>query len=580
MLKEFKSTLLKVIHLRSIIGYNGLVYALKKTPLIGKILPDKLYSTMFLKVIYWVFHVIVEVFKLFIGKIAGLGLIYLFSFFLTNLYIDDGMVPGASKASLFASFALLFFMLYAVCGLLLRRSVFSWTTDKEYMVFMLRMNARKLNYTLFIYDLAKLVIGYLIAGIIGAIVGAPFWLWLGMPVLAVLIKLFGTGFQAFRLRQRRKRNKILKLNVTGKIILFTLMLMVLPLVIMLVANGYYIPLPVMLGIAGIMALLGVWGYIQCDKFDSIHHRRVLHDNIGRNEMAAYTSKPDSTKNFKKLKAKGSVNENKKGFEYLNALFLKRHSAMIVAKPIVFTVIIFVIMGLIIAEFIYLYYQRFGADNCLNMVGNNILNLILFRQYEDELLPFVADSGGVFFRWLAQSHLLVMLMPIAIADNTFKSTQAMYINCDNCLMTFSFFKQREKIIKLFDIRFKQMIKIHLAPAIASGMFANLILFYTGGQDFPFQYLLSIVVCILLSVCYSLIWLAMYYLFQPFTTTVNVKSGIYNVTRIIVSCVLTVIVFIPSNTFVLTLVMLVFTAVFIFIMRKLVYKHAPKTWKAKS
>ena len=580
MVKEFKNTLFKIIHLRSIIGYNGLVYALKKTPIIGKILPDKLYSTMFLKVIYWVFHVVVEVFKLFIGKIAGLGLIYLFSFFLTNLYIDDGMVPGASKASLFASFALLFFMLYAVCGLLLRRSVFSWTTDKEYMVFMLRMNARKLNYTLFIYDLAKLVIGYLIAGIIGAILGAPFWLWLGMPVLAVLIKLFGTGSQAFRLRQRRKRNKILKLNVTGKIILFTLMIMVLPLVIMLVANGYYIPLPVMLGVAGIMALFGVWGYIQCDKFDSIHHRRVLHDNIGRNEMAAYTSKPDSTKNFKKLKAKGSVNENKKGFEYLNALFLKRHSGMIVAKPVVFTVIIFVIMGLIIADFIYRYYQQFGADNCLNMVGNNILNLILFGHYEDVLLPFEADSAGVFFRWLAQSHLLVMLMPISIADNTFKSTQAMYINCDNCLMTFSFFKQREKIIKLFDIRFKQMIKIHLAPAIASGMFANLILFYTGGQDFPFQYLLSIVVCILLSVCYSLIWLAMYYLFQPFTTTVNVKSGIYNVTRIIVSCVLTVIVFIPSNTFVLTLVMLVFTAVFIFIMRKLVYKHAPKTWKAKS
>lgn len=580
MVKEFKNTLFKVIHLRSIIGYNGLVYALKKTPVIGKILPDKLYSTMFLKVIYWIFHVIVEVFKLFIGKIAGLGLIYLFSFFLTNLYIDDGMVPGVSRSSLFASFALLFFMLYAVCGLLLRRSVFSWTTDKEYMVFMLRMNARKLNYTLFIYDLAKLVIGYLIAGIIGAVVGAPFWLLLGMPVLAVLIKLFGTGFQASRLRQKRKRHKILKLNVTVNIVLFTLMLMASPLVIMLVANGYYIPLPVMLAVAGIMSLLGVWGYRQCDKFDSIHHRRVLHDNIGKNEMAAYASKPDSTKSFKKLKAKGSVKDNKKGFEYLNALFLKRHSGMIVVKPIVFTVIIFVVMGLMIAEFIYLYYEKFGADNCLNMIGNNILNIILFRQYEDNLLPFEADAGGVFFRWLAQSHMLAMLLPISIADNTFKSTQAMYINCDNCLMTFSFFKQREKIIKLFDIRFKQLIEIHLAPAIASGLFANLILFYTGGQDFPFQYLLSIVVCIMLSVCYSLTWLAMYYLFQPFTTTVNVKSGIYNVTRIIISVVLTVVVLIPSNTFVLTLVMLVFTAVFVYVMRKLVYKHAPKTWKAKS
>ena len=257
MVKEFKNTLFKVIHLRSIIGYNGLVYALKKTPVIGKILPDKLYSTMFLKVIYWIFHVIVEVFKLFIGKIFGLGLIYGLSFLLTDLYISDGMAAGISGPNLYASFALLFFILYAVCGLLLRRSVFSWTTDKEYMVFMLRMNARKLNYTLFIYDLAKLVIGYLIAGIFGAVLGAPFWLWLGIPVLAVLIKLFGTGFQAFRFRQKRKRHKLLKLSITAKIVVFTLILMAAPLLIMLVANGYYIPLPVMLAAAGVFALLGV-----------------------------------------------------------------------------------------------------------------------------------------------------------------------------------------------------------------------------------------------------------------------------------------------------------------------------------
>ena len=56
---------------------------------------------------------------------------------------------------------------------------------------MLRMDARKLNNTLFIYDLAKLFIGYLMAGIVAVITGAPFWLWLGIPVLAVLDKAFG-----------------------------------------------------------------------------------------------------------------------------------------------------------------------------------------------------------------------------------------------------------------------------------------------------------------------------------------------------------------------------------------------------
>ena len=73
MFKEFRKILVKVLHLRSIIGYNSLVFALKKTPLIGKILPDRLYSTTFLKVIYWIFHVIREVFALFFTKMAGLA---------------------------------------------------------------------------------------------------------------------------------------------------------------------------------------------------------------------------------------------------------------------------------------------------------------------------------------------------------------------------------------------------------------------------------------------------------------------------------------------------------------------------
>ena len=54
MLNEFRKTIVKVLHLRSVVGYNSLVFALKKSPLIGKILPDRLYKMTFLKVIYWV----------------------------------------------------------------------------------------------------------------------------------------------------------------------------------------------------------------------------------------------------------------------------------------------------------------------------------------------------------------------------------------------------------------------------------------------------------------------------------------------------------------------------------------------
>ena len=579
MLKEFRKTLAKVIHLRSIIGYNGMVFALKKTPLIGKLIPDRLYSTTFLKVIYWIFHVIIEVFKLFIGKIFGLGIIYLAAFFLSSEYSELEEAAGLSVPELYAGFAMIMFIAYALAGIMLQNPVFKCTTEKEYLVFMLRMDARKLNNALFAYDLAKLFIGYLIAGIIAAVTGAPFWLWTWIPVLAVLIKFFGTGFRAFGFRLKNRHHKPMKINTTAYVIRLSLIMMMFPLLFAVIANGYYLPLPVILTVSALLTALGVWGFYEYYRFDSNLHRRTLNDNIVRTEVSMY-KEPDHTKNFKKLKAKGSVKGNKKGFEYLNALFVKRHFGMLYVKPVVFTGLVLSVMCLITGGFIYAYYERFGADNCVNMVFNNLVNMLISGHYEDALFPFENDSAGQFFRYLAQYHLLALLIPISAADNSFKSTQAMFINCDNSLMTFSFFKQREKIIRLFDIRLKQLFKINLAPALALGLCANLVLFYTGGQDYPFQYLVTLVIAAAICMIYSMIWLSLYYLFQPFTTTVNIKSGAYMAVRLIIGFILFIVVWLPANSLILAAVMVVFTALMIFVMRKLVYKFAPKTWKVKS
>ena len=208
MVNEFWKNLAKIIHLRSIIGYNGLVFALKKTPVIGKLIPDRLYSTTFLKVIYWIFHIIVEVFKLFIGKIFGLGMIYLAAFLLSDQYIEHELGGGMSRSAVCGNLGLFMFLLYALCGILIRVPYFNCTTEKEYLVFMLRMDAKKLNETLICYDLAKLFIGYVMAGIIAVITGAPFWLWLGIPVLALAVKFLGIGLQilSFRLKSNHYRS--------------------------------------------------------------------------------------------------------------------------------------------------------------------------------------------------------------------------------------------------------------------------------------------------------------------------------------------------------------------------------------
>ena len=579
MRNTFTNTLTKVNHLRSIIGYNGLVYALKKLPVIGKHLPDRLYSLTALKIIYWIFHIIKEVSMLFMGKIFGLGMIYLAALLLNKGYIGYGMAEGISSPNLYASFALFMFIIYALFGLLINTRLFKCTTEKEYLVFMLRMNARTLNNTLFIFDLGKLVIGYLIAGIIAIIGGAPFWLWLGIPVLAVCIKLFGAGVLAAFYRSKHKHNKLLKGSTWGLIVRLLLVFMLLPVFMVLVINGYYVPLQYMLIIAAVFVLLGIWGFWELSRFDENLHRRALRDNIVRNEIESY-KEPDHSKQFKRLKAKGTVKGDKKGFEYLNALFVRRHRTMLVLKAVVFTIVVLLIIALVLFEFIYGYARRFGSDSTWNMLFNNLINFFTGHGYADALHPFDENAATLFFRDCASKQLLLMIIPLSIADISFKSTQAMYINCDNSLMTFSFFKQREKIIRLFDIRLKQLIRINIWPALACGLFAVLILFNTGGQDYPFQYLLTVLVPVLISVINSMTWLTLYYLFQPFTTTVNVKGGAYRVTRIILTFITIIICWITLNTAILVCVLTVFTVVYVAVLRALVKKCAPKTWKVKA
>ena len=578
MFKDFFTILPKVLHLRSIIGYNSLVYALKKTPVIGKVIPDRLYKTTFLKVIYWIFHIIKEVGALFIGKMAGISCVYIAAWVLASLYKSQDMIPGMSESGIFGMFALFFFILYALIGVLLNTNIYKKTPEKDYLVFMIRMNAKKLNNTLFAYELGKIFIGYYLVGPVTAIIGCPFWAWLVIPFLAVFMKLFGAGFLSLRYQMFIRKHKPLRNSYAGDVFKLVAIILLMPFLMVMIINGYYVPMPVIIASVILFTVLGIIGFFVLKNTDATLHRKALHDGLVV-ESASTVEAKNQTSYFKKIKAEGSFKSDKKGFEYLNALFVKRHRKMLILKPVAFTVIILALTAFAIYLFIACYYEDNGADACRNMVMNNLVNLFTFRGFSDPLVD-LKESSFEFFRWCASFQLFALSVPIAMAENSFKCTQAMYINCDNSLMTFSFFKKRAMIMKLFDIRFKQLIKINISPAIVSSIAANLVLFATGGQEYPFQYLVTFIIASAFVVIYSMSWLALYYLFQPFTTTVTVKSGAYAAARTVFSIIMAIVMFIPAHSLIVMGVTVIFAFLFVLIMRKLVYKKATKTWRVKA
>lgn len=47
------------------------------------------------------------------------------------------------------------------------------------------------------------------------------------------------------------------------------------------------------------------------------------------------------------------------------------------------------------------------------------------------------------------------------------TQALFMNCDHSLLTYSFYKQPKFVLKLFQIRLREIVKVNLLPAAVIG-----------------------------------------------------------------------------------------------------------------
>ena len=61
------------------------------------------------------------------------------------------------------------------------------------------------------------------------------------------------------------------------------------------------------------------------------------------------------------------------------------------------------------------------------------------------------------------------------------TKALFMNCDHSLLTYSFYKQPKFILKLFQIRLLEIIKINLLPALVIGGGLPILLYISGGTD---------------------------------------------------------------------------------------------------
>lgn len=158
-------------------------------------------------------------------------------------------------------------------------------------------------------------------------------------------------------------------------------------------------------------------------------------------------------------------------------------------------------------------------------------------------------------------------------------KAMFYNCDLSLLRYGFYREQTAILDNFKIRLIKLSGLNLIPAVAICLACTL-LFLLSGADWGLMDAVIFWVTILcLSLFFSVHHLFMYYIFQPYSTELNMKNPFFFIVNSIVLGLSVACIGFPKASSLFTLVVLAGTIAYMVIAVTLVYKFSSRTFRVK-
>lgn len=235
-----------------------------------------------------------------------------------------------------------------------------------------------------------------------------------------------------------------------------------------------------------------------------------------------------------------------GWQYLQAIFFRRHRRMLL-RPV------FIVMGILAA---------------LTVVGC-VAALWVWPEEGAEVFDEVTHA-------LPLCVFLLYLMDNSVGERICK---AMFYNCDLALLRYGWYREREAILKNFLLRWKMLCGVNLLlSATACAMFVILTV-VAGGRPPVGEFVLFLLALLSLGVFFATHSLAMYYLFQPYTSDLDTKNPMFKGLNFAMYLVCWLAFQVKSTPTWFALLVFVVTAVYSVVMLTLVLRRAPKTFRVK-
>ncbi len=449
---------------------NGFLYSLKSIPLVGRLFPEKLYGIRAFKILANIFSALWELVSMILGKALYLYLMIL---------LPAGWY-GGEEGRIFLH--ILFWL--SLIGMYANTYMFDPSNDKYYAMFLLRMDARKYTISNYIYRMARVTVGFVpMLLLVGGQAGLAWWECL-LPLAMILGGKL--TWAAAGLRKYEKTGDCTNENSLSKKE-WILMGVLLAAAYGLPAAGILVPEWIVWAAAVLFLAAGALGIRDIRRF--AHYRQMYQQILAdkKNQMDSAVQAV-ANQDRKYISGEQGITSSKKGFEYFNEMFVKRHRKVLWSSTKKLTAA----CALVAAGCAALAVVRPEEGAAVNRFLMNSLPYFVFIMY-------AVNRGGTF-------------------------TRIMFMNCDHMMLTYAFYRNPSNLLELFRIRLRECIKINLPPALVIGGGLSLLLALTGGTENPANYGILFVSILAMSVFFSVHNLVCYYLLQPYNAALEMKSKI--------------------------------------------------------
>ena len=295
----------------------------------------------------------------------------------------------------------------------------------------------------------------------------------------------------------------------------------------------------------ISIILGIFSFIKINRFKEY---RKMYKQILTNKNVYAVQNQTSTDIIKDTVAKqieldSNLTSNKKGFAYFHDIFVKRHKKILTEAVKKQAVVIFVIAI--------------------------IVSIIAYMNKE-----FSERINGILLTYLPYFVFIMYML-----NRGATMTQAMFMNCDHSMLTYRIYRTPKVILGRFKERLKTLIVVNLLPTLIIAIALPVLLFITGGTDNILNYFILFISIIAMSIFFSVHYLVMYYLLQPYNVNTEMKSSTYKVVQTITYFVCWYMIQIQLPTVSFGIAAIGFCILYCLISLVLAYKYAPKTFKLR-